>query len=407
MSVAPVIRFYVRGRNPSRLTIWCEVNRNGEKKSRFSTGVKVRREDWNGGKGSFKWSRIDSLRHKYDTILKVEARLFNLFWTYFEEGNILNPSRLVSRFKVEMEGGKKLPKTMSEVVEELINLAAQQVKIGAKRPNTLKDLRAFQSYWSEYVQASHSEEPYMVDFDEQFFLDYAQYSVERGDMPSTTNDKRIKWLKTGLNHAYLKEYVPVDLAKRIKRRKYVVVRPFFTGEDVQFLFEKWKNGGQPKVLDLILLGCFTGLRYGDLKSADWTQLKASTSSTPVLLLRMEKTGKPLKLPISPKAMEVLKACSFNPPYPNWGQTFNSTAKEFLSGSERFREERKDWLTMEQYRLDQVFSAHCMRRTFATMQVANGMSLETLKKYLGHSFVRTAELYVQLESVEDFPNNEFL
>ncbi|MBQ2492379.1 MAG: tyrosine-type recombinase/integrase, partial [Bacteroidales bacterium] len=41
------------------------------------------------------------------------------------------------------------------------------------------------------------------------------------------------------------------------------------------------------------------------------------------------------------------------------------------------------------------SFHCARHTFATMALNNGMSLESVSQILGHSSIKTTQIYAKI------------
>lgn len=54
---------------------------------------------------------------------------------------------------------------------------------------------------------------------------------------------------------------------------------------------------------------------------------------------------------------------------------------------------KQWITDAGINRDITF--HCMRHTFATLQLANGTDIYTISKMLGHTKVETTQIYTKV------------
>ena len=44
-------------------------------------------------------------------------------------------------------------------------------------------------------------------------------------------------------------------------------------------------------------------------------------------------------------------------------------------------------------MDDIF--HCFRHTFATMSISKGVSMESVSKMLGHTNIRTTQIYARI------------
>ena len=98
---------------------------------------------------------------------------------------------------------------------------------------------------------------------------------------------------------------------------------------------------------------------------------------------MQKTQKPLNVPLSGEALKVL-AEKENPDEPIFTlPTSDATINYHI----------KKWV--KKGHIDKDISFHCSRHTFATMMLTLGADLYTTSKLLGHANVTTTQIYSKI------------
>ena len=129
------------------------------------------------------------------------------------------------------------------------------------------------------------------------------------------------------------------------------------------------------VLDYFIFCCYTGLRYGDLKT-----LKVSDITNNSIRIDMHKTGIPVSIPIIPAAAKLLNV------QPD-GSCFHVLTNEYYN---RCLKE-----IAEATGINKNLSSHVARHTFATISLGMGMPLKVISEILGHSTVKTTEIYTNV------------
>ena len=98
---------------------------------------------------------------------------------------------------------------------------------------------------------------------------------------------------------------------------------------------------------------------------------------------MQKTQKPLNVPLSGEALKVLEEKK-NPDEPIFKlPTSDATINYHI----------KKWV--KNGHIDKAISFHCSRHTFATMTLTAGTDIYTTSKLLGHTSVHTTEIYADV------------
>ena len=115
----------------------------------------------------------------------------------------------------------------------------------------------------------------------------------------------------------------------------------------------------------MLLSCFTGLSYVDVKELKASDIRISFDGKPWIMTHRHKTDTPVNVPL----LNVLS-----------NQKLNSYLKEIadLCG------------------INKNITFHLARHTFATTTtLAKGVPIETVSKMLGHTNIETTQIYARI------------
>ena len=133
-----------------------------------------------------------------------------------------------------------------------------------------------------------------------------------------------------------------------------------------------------------LFCCFTGLRYSDVSSLTWRNIKQVDSGLVVSIQAMQKTGKQLTIPLNRSALKWLPDRNGCKP----GQkVFDMTC---LSACNRCLKKLAAAAGIEKN-----VSFHTARHTFAVLALAAGGDLYTVGKLLGHTSINSTQVYADV------------
>ena len=178
--------------------------------------------------------------------------------------------------------------------------------------------------------------------------------------------------------------------KNFKLPREETIREFLMPDELdrfeQLFFEQADqlSEGQYKTLGFYLFSCFTGLTHDDLiKRLDWQWLPEH------LIIRRGKTQRTGKLTTIPL---ISRAKSLVPHVQNY--TIKLKKKrigEDLDGICR------------KLGVDKHLTYHTARHTFAINSLMRGVNIKVIQKILGHSSVRTTEVYLRV--VDEYVDQE--
>ena len=142
------------------------------------------------------------------------------------------------------------------------------------------------------------------------------------------------------------------------------------------------------VRDIFLFSCYTGLAYADVKKLKRAEIVNGIDGQQWIYTSRQKTDTDSRIPLLPKALELINAYADHPQCINAGlllpvlsnQKMNSYLKEIADAC---------GITKE-------LTYHIARHTFATtVTLANGVSIESVSKMLGHKNIRTTQHYAKI------------
>jgi len=131
-----------------------------------------------------------------------------------------------------------------------------------------------------------------------------------------------------------------------------------------------------------LFSALTGLRHCDIQKMRWKEIQIDGDQAR-LNFTQKKTKGVEYMPISAQALEL---CG-EPRKPEQLVFEDLPAPSWISGP------LKTWI--KKAGITKKITFHCFRHTFATLQLTNGTDIYTVSKMLGHTNVKTTQIYAKV------------
>lgn len=161
-------------------------------------------------------------------------------------------------------------------------------------------------------------------------------------------------------------------------------REYLTIEEVKMLMQTPCSNEQLK--QAFLFSVFTGLRWSDIVSLNWAELKEDDNGK-YFLLTMKKTKKQIRIYLSRIGLSFL---------PERTDTNEENALIFagIPKNSATNKHLKIWAQAAGIK-DKWICFHVARHTFATMMLNNDTPLEMVAKMMGHVRLSTTEIYAKI------------
>ncbi len=204
---------------------------------------------------------------------------------------------------------------------------------------------------------------------------------KKGTISQTTASTYFSIFKAGLKQAFIDEYISVDLAAKVKniqpnetRRNYLTMDELNALVDAPCDYDVLKRAA--------LFSALTGLRHSDIQKLKWSEIQKEGSGYR-LNFTQQKTKGVEYMPINEQAY---KLC---------GKPRESDKLVFedLTDAAWISKPLKRWVSAAG--ITKKITFHCFRHTFATLQLAQGTDIYTVSKMLGHTNVKTTQIYAKV------------
>lgn len=225
------------------------------------------------------------------------------------------------------------------------------------------------------------------DITYSFLKDFEVYLREKGNGINTVA-KHLRQLRTLVNEAINQGYIHADAYpfRKFKIKQERGRHEFLTPDELKKLENLEVNDRKLRhVLDAFLFCCYVGLRF-----SDFCQLKQSNfikvNGKRWLHFKSVKTGIELRLPLhllfEGKALAILDRYNIAE-FASLGS--NSEVNKALS------------VIAGMARIKKHVTYHTARHTCATLLIHQGVPITTVQKLLGHTSVKTTEIYSEILS----------
>ena len=352
---------------------------NNERLSLGSTGISVKSSQWDKEKERIKGRTTEALNTNLQ-LDNIASGLQSIF-RRIEMSDVVS----LERIKSEFLGKKEEIDTLMQLFEKHNGDVAKQVGVSVGKA-TLQKYNVCKRHFSEFLEKQYkrsdlklTELTYVVIREFDLYL-----RTEVGQNPNTAT----KTMKTFKTITLLGQKMGVLLHDPFMNHRFhiePVNRGFLTDEEILCIAHKQINIPRLELIrDIFIFSCFTGLAYIDVSNLtpdhivtlgdkQWimTQRQKTSVETNVLLLDIPKAI------IAKYGGKTYRNGKLFPMLTN--QKTNSYLKEIadICG------------------IKKNLTFHLARHTFATMSLSKGVPMESVSKMLGHTNIRTTQIYARI------------
>ena len=363
--------------------LYARITLNGERVE-LSLQRRISLNRWDERKSRLRGSCAESVQVN-KSIDRVYNKIYESFRQLQDENKVLTAEAVKARYLGIDDASKKL--------SDILNYHTLNMKTVLK-PGTMKNYRTTEKYLYEFLRCrKKSPDIFLKQINYGFIVDFEHFlrtyrpNTHRSAPSNNGVMKHLERLKKLLNLAQKLEWVKKDPFAKFALKFTKVERDFFSkGELEKIIGFQSSRMALVKTRDIFVFACYTGLSWIDVKNLSKDNIVRGIDGGKWIYTAREKTDTPVKIPILPKAQEILDQYTVKmkhsdlllPVFSN--QKTNKYLKEIAKA----------------LKIKKKLTFHVARHTFATtVTLSNGVPIETVSKLLGHKKLSTTQIYARV------------
>lgn len=235
----------------------------------------------------------------------------------------------------------------------------------------------------------------LATIDYKLLIDFEVFlRNKKGRNPGETMDnntvmKHFCRMRKMLNLAERLEWISKNPFKTFKLHYDYKERGFLTQHDLDAIENlELKDETSQVARDLFIFACYTGIPFSDQQNLTTDNISKGIDGNLWLSYARIKTGVPTRLPLFPKALDVIVKYRDSPWIKNQNHLMPNLTNQHTN---RLLKEMA-----KRCGINKNLTFHMARHTFATtITLSNGVPIETVSKILGHVKIATTQIYAKV------------
>lgn len=356
--------------------IYLRITVDGENSS-INIGKRANAKAWDANKGycTAKHPDADEVNSFIDLMRK---KVYEARKQLIETNKVISSQSLTSLMKSQKERILTVLTSARQHNQRMEALIGKISSYGNYKnyKTTLKALEAFIPY-----QYKVADMP-LIDLSQRFLNDFVEYLMTVNKCGNNGAMKHVQRLKKIINFAISNEWIQKSPFTNFRIKFHKTERDFLSKEELKQLEQlNLSLKRLRKVLDIFLFSCYTGLAYIDVIQLSNNEIVIGIDGSKWIISKREKTKVRISIPLLPKALEILE---------KYDSGQNERAFPSISN-----QKMNDYLKeiAEIAGIKKRITFHSARHTFATtVTLSNNVPIETVSKLLGHTNLRTTQIY---------------
>lgn len=318
---------------------------------------------------------------------QIKNQLFTCKEALAGERKLITAEAIKNRYLGQDERGK----TLKELVEYHNEEMKDELAWG-----TQKNYYTTQRYVYEFLRKKKKTSDIFLDeLNYKFIKDFEKYIKNRTpdghQKPCTQNGamKHVERLRKVINLAIKEEWLIKDPFAKFKLKFEKKDRGFLTPDELRRIEEKdFRLDRLNQTRDIFIFSCYTGLSYAEVYDLKPEHIVMGLDGERWIRGQRKKSKEWFAVPLLPQALVIIDRYRDHvvaqasgkvlPVYTN--QKTNAYLKEIAYLCE----------------VDKNLTYHLARHTFATtVTLSNGVPIESVSKMLGHTSLRTTQVYAKV------------
>ena len=347
----------------------------------FSTKQSILPENWNIAAGKAKGKdagRINAL------LEDIKASLNNIYHEQQRRDNYVTAEKV----KNEFLGHSEKHETILDLFKKHNDDVKQLVGI-SKTIATYRKYEVTRRHLAEFIQSKYNISDIAInEITPMFITDFELYLRTTCKCSYNTTAKFMQFFKRIILIARNNGILIGDPFANYKIRLEKVDSGYLTEDEIKIILKKKMVSERlENVRDLFIFSCFTGLAFSDIHGLRKEHIVEDSNGVRWIRKGRQKTKIMCNIPLMEVPLKILEKYSTNEYCRKHGVLFPVLCNQKMNACLK---ELADICGIKK-----TLTTHVARHTFATFALANGVSIESVAKMLGHTNVQMTRHYARV------------
>lgn len=369
----------------SQASIYARITVKG-KRATLSLKRKVHVSDWDAHRGRARGTNQNA-RTLNNYLEEVNSDLFKCYQDLKTERKLITSNAIKARYLGEDE--------QNHSIKDIIDYHYEDME-GKLKWGTQKNYYTTEKYILKFLLKRYkTTDMYLRELVYNFILKFEKYlrgyipTDHQRKMGNNTVMKHIERFRKLINLALKLGWIEKDPFINFKAHIIKTERGFLNSDELNAIEEKQFTIERLQLVkDLFVFSCYTSLSYIDVINLKEDNINIGIDGELWIHYRREKTTKVIRIPLLPKAFQIIEMYKNNHKSKAQGSIFPKISNQKLNS---YLKEIADVCGIKKN-----LTFHIARHTFATtVTLSNGIPIETVSKLLGHSKISTTQIYAKV------------
>jgi len=286
--------------------------------------------------------------------------------------------------------GKGLPErhTLVELFEQH-NEKCRKLSGIDYAPATVQRYETCLKHIKQFLKKEYNKEDiYLDEVNRQFIEDLEFWYKTEKECSHNTTTKYLKNFKKITRLAISKEWLKSDPFREIRFHLDDVERDFLESHELKILIEKTIDIPRlTQIRDIFVFCCFTGLAFSDVKQLTSAHISIDINGKKWIRKARQKTKNMCNIPLMDVPLQLIEKYKDHPDC-----IIKGTLLPVLSNQKMNAYIKEIGIICG---FNKSLSTHTASIQFATYTLANGVSIESIAKMLGHSNTKMTRIYAKV------------
>jgi len=361
--------------------------------AQFNTKLEINPINWSvsAGKAAGRSAEAVSINSMLDSI---RSSVHQHYHSLLEMDGYVTAERVKNAFLGKIERGK----TLIEFFEMHNEQYLQKVKMNTA-DKTYSRYELTKKRLIEFMKLKHSVSDMLIKEINVVFIDnFLLHIKNHYGCTHNTAMKFVQRFRTVVNFAKNTGLVTADPFGNYKVKFEQTDRDYLTMEEITAIYnKKFTSKRLEQVRDLFIFSCYTALSYIDVCELTQENIRTSFDGNLWIMTKRHKTNVASNI----RLLEIPKAIleKYKDKLPN-GMILP------IISNQKVNDYLKEIATI--CNINKNLTFHIARHSYATsVLIANGVPIETVSKILGHTNIRTTQIYARITDVKVSNDMELL